>query len=499
MGNCIPTARLQSMSTKNHPRTRGPSSTISDASTATCSSVTSNPLTSSSPSAPTRGHHPSLTPCQHAPVDVTNRAAVSLVRKKAKQSQGDEEGMRAGGSTAWKQWGLVRPRKERIETHYCLGEGHTAVVRECVDRRDGKRYAMKIFTKAKLALLDVSGMLEEVSILWHLKHPNVIRFHDVLEDERHYYLVTEYMVGREGGREGGKDAGAEGNEEELAREAERKPREVCTARMRGAGLGLRILPSLTCASSFPRALPQAGGELFDRITQKSTYTEKEARDLFKVLVSAIEYMHSMDVVHRDLKPENLLLADETDDVQIKIADFGYAVRVNRNTLRSQCGTPCYVAPEILRRESYGKPVDMWSIGVITFILLAGYAPFYDEDHRRLFNKIKKAKFQFEEDTCCVDPAQRLTPSQALAHPWVMADDEHLRAKKLTGTQAALKRFNARRKFRASVHSVIMANKLLAVARERSLTRRESDCSASGEEGREKAKDLLPCLPMGLVQ
>jgi hypothetical protein len=138
----------------------------------------------------------------------------------------------------------------------------------------------------------------------------VIRFHDVLEDERHYYLVTEYMVGREGGREGGKDAGAEGNEEELAREAERKPREVCTARMRGAGLGLRILPSLTCASSFPRALPQAGGELFDRITQKSTYTEKEARDLFKVLVSAIEYMHSMDVVHRDLKPENLLLAGE---------------------------------------------------------------------------------------------------------------------------------------------------------------------------------------------
>ncbi|EWM20832.1 myosin light chain kinase [Nannochloropsis gaditana] len=455
MGNCIPTARLQSMSTKNHLRTRGHSSTISDASTATCSSVTSNPLASSSPSAPTRGHHPSLTPCQYAPVDVTNRAAVSLVRKKAKQSQGDEEGMKAGGSTAWKQWGLVRPRKERIETHYCvgkkLGEGHTAVVRECVDRRDGKRYAMKIFTKAKLALLDVSGMLEEVSILWHLKHPNVIRFHDVLEDERHYYLVTEYM---------------------------------------------------------------AGGELFDRITQKSTYTEKEARDLFKVLVSAIEYMHSMDVVHRDLKPENLLLADETDDVQIKIADFGYAVRVNRNTLRSQCGTPCYVAPEILRREPYGKPVDMWSIGVIIFILLAGYAPFYDEDHRRLFNKIKKAKFQFEEDTwenisveaqdlisglLCVDPAQRLTPSQALAHPWVMADDELLRAKKLTGTQAALKRFNARRKFRASVHSVIMANKLLAVARERSLTRRESDCSASEEEGREKAKDLLPCLPVGLVQ
>ncbi|EKU21977.1 calcium-dependent protein [Nannochloropsis gaditana CCMP526] len=297
--------------------------------------------------------------------------------------------MKAGGTTAWKQWGL----------------------------RDGKRYAMKIFTKAKLALLDVSGMLEEVSILWHLKHPNVIRFHDVLEDERHYYLVTEYM---------------------------------------------------------------AGGELFDRITQKSTYTEKEARDLFKVLVSAIEYMHSMDVVHRDLKPENLLLA----------------------------------APEILRREPYGKPVDMWSIGVITFILLAGYAPFYDEDHRRLFNKIKKAKFQFEEDTwenisveaqdlisglLCVDPAQRLTPSQALAHPWVMADDELLRAKKLTGTQAALKRFNARRKFRASVHSVIMANKLLAVARERSLTRRESDCSASEEEGREKGKDLLPCLPVGLVQ
>ncbi|KAM3572356.1 hypothetical protein VYU27_005617 [Nannochloropsis oceanica] len=448
MGNCIPQANLTK---KNLLSLRGGSRStdIDDG----CGSATSTVLMSSPETSCCAGIH--LPSCLgQSPSDIIAKAAQSLAKEKEKQRKdrggGKEvENERGKGARdparAWKEWGLVRPRKERVELHYSLGrklgEGHTAVVRECIDKRDGKRYALKIFTKSRLSLVDVGGMLEEVSILWHLQHPNVIRFHDVLEDEWHYYLVTEFM---------------------------------------------------------------AGGELFDRITQKSTYTEKEARDLFTTLVSTIDYLHAQGVVHRDLKPENLLLTDDFNDVHIKIADFGYAVRVKGNSLRSQCGTPCYVAPEILKKEPYGKPVDMWSIGVITFILLAGYAPFYDEDQVKLFTKIKTAHFKFELDTwehispeakdlirrlLCADPSARLTPAEALAHPWVLADDDLLRGKSLEGTKAALVRFNARRKFRASVQTVIMANKLLAIARERTLSRRkEESLQGEGEQGEEESKE-----------
>lgn len=196
-----------------------------------------------------------------------------------------------------------------------------------------------------------------------------------------------------------------------------------------------------------------------------------------------------------------------DDCNIKLADFGYAVQVwpDEPGLRSQCGTPCYIAPEILKREYYGKPVDMWSAGVVLYILLCGYAPFYDEDQRRLFEKIKRGQYCFDEDAwgdisreakdliaglLQLDPANRLTAAEALRHPWVLvvrcldliwvewrgrlnrtarhvylilsttivpsfpkqADDE-LTSHGLSKAQVEIRKFNARRKFRASVRSV----------------------------------------------
>lgn len=128
------------------------------------------------------------------------------------------------------------------------------------------------------------------------------------------------------------------------------------------------------------------------------YNEKEARDLVFILLSAVKYLHDRNIVHRDLKPENVLLTSKKDDAEIKLADFGFAERVtSMNSLTTQCGTPGYVAPEILKNDKYGKPVDMWSIGVITYILLGGYPPFHDENQRNLFSKIKRGKYEFHAE------------------------------------------------------------------------------------------------------
>ena len=137
-----------------------------------------------------------------------------------------------------------------------------------------------------------------------------------------------------------------------------------------------------------------GGELFDKIVSKTFYSEREARDVVFTLLSSIEYCHNRDIVHRDLKPENLLLASTTDDAAIKLADFGFAAKAVGNSLKTQCGTPGYVAPEILNNVPHGKPVDMWSIGVICYILLGGYPPFHDENQKNLFRLIKNAKYEF---------------------------------------------------------------------------------------------------------
>ena len=138
-----------------------------------------------------------------------------------------------------------------------------------------------------------------------------------------------------------------------------------------------------------------GGELFDRVVLKSYYNEKEARDATKIILEALEYCHIKKVAHRDLKPENLLLQNQEDDSKLKLADFGFAKRTNDNDsgLTTQCGTPGYVAPEILEGKVYGTKADVWSIGVITYVLLGGYPPFIDQNQRKLFTKIRKGQYE----------------------------------------------------------------------------------------------------------
>jgi serine/threonine protein kinase len=193
-------------------------------------------------------------------------------------------------------------------------------------------------------------------------------------------------------------------------------------------------------------------------------------------LEAIAYCHDARVAHRDLKPENLLLRSLTDDMSIKLADFGFAKVVEKpNSLTTQCGTPGYVAPEILNGVPYDERSDMWSIGVILYILLGGYPPFIDENQRRLFRKIRKGKYEFHpeywdpisEDAkvlisslLTVDADKRLLAREALNSNWIaVASDEQLEKGDMGANLMQLRKFNGRRKFRAAVASVLAVNKM----------------------------------------
>jgi len=218
-----------------------------------------------------------------------------------------------------------------------------------------------------------------------------------------------------------------------------------------------------------------GGELLDRLAHKEYYNEKEARDACVILFHTMDYCHRRRVAHRDLKPENLLLESKDDDSKLKIADFGLAKKVPRQgVLKTLCGTPNYVAPEVIRREPYDWQCDVWSLGVIVYILLGGYSPFDEPDQKTLFRRIIHADYAFHpkywsevsedakdfiEALLNVDPQQRLTCEQALVHKWMRIDDSVLAAQNLDSTVQELKKFNAKKKFRAAIKTLIAVNRL----------------------------------------
>uniref|UniRef100_H3HB65 Protein kinase domain-containing protein n=1 Tax=Phytophthora ramorum TaxID=164328 RepID=H3HB65_PHYRM len=288
-----------------------------------------------------------------------------------------------------------------------IGSGSYSVVRESVHKKSKQKFAIKCIKRAELSNEDDEAIQFEVSILQQMKHAHIMTLEEFFVEPEYYYLVTEFV---------------------------------------------------------------GGGELFDRI---------EARDLVKILIDAIKYCHDQNVVHRDLKPENLLLMSADDDASIKLADFGFAKTVTKDDagLVTTCGTPGYVAPEILEGASYGKPVDIWSIGVITYILLAGYPPFHDDSQPILFKKIRKGKYyydspywdnvstdakEFISKMLVVNPKDRATATELLQHKWITGTD--VATVPLTSALTELRRFHARKKFKAAVHSVqatISMNKALS--------------------------------------
>ena len=209
--------------------------------------------------------------------------------------------------------------------------------------------------------------------------------------------------------------------------------------------------------------------------------------LFGVL-QTLDFLHRNQTVHRDLKPENLLLANEEDDCDIKLADFGFAKHLSER-LDTVCGTPDYIAPEVCslldfkkiprhRRPAYTEKCDIWSAGVIVFILLGGYQPFYDPNRKKLFRKIRNGKFEFHEQywddvseeakdliskMLTVDPAERPSAAELLHHPWLHHDDALLSSKKLDKAKSELRGLLAKRRLKAAADSIIAVRRMGAIA------------------------------------
>ncbi|XP_073460985.1 serine/threonine-protein kinase DCLK2 isoform X2 [Aquarana catesbeiana] len=263
---------------------------------------------------------------------------------------------------------------EKYKIGKVIGDGNFAVVKECVERSTGKEFALKIIDKAKCC--GKEHLIEnEVSILRQVKHPNIIMLIEEMDTTTELYLVMELVK---------------------------------------------------------------GGDLFDAITSSTKYTERDASAMVYNLASAMEYLHSLNIVHRDIKPENLLVCEYPDKTKsLKLGDFGLATVVD-GPLYTVCGTPTYVAPEIIAETGYGLKVDIWAAGVITYILLCGFPPFRSDNNLQedLFDQILIGKLEFpspywdnitdsaKELISCmlqVNVEDRFTAEQILSHPWVSDD------------------------------------------------------------------------------
>jgi serine/threonine protein kinase len=211
-----------------------------------------------------------------------------------------------------------------------------------------------------------------------------------------------------------------------------------------------------------------GGDVFDKLAQRTAYSEKEARELSITLLQTLSDVHRHKICHRDLKPENLLLKGRWDDAAILLADFGFAKYIPDEGLKTRCGTPAFVAPEIVQGLSYNQQVDMWSAGCLIYMLVSGYPPFHDTNHRGLFRKIRAADFAFHKKywdsvsvdakqllsgLLTVDPKARLTSDQALETSWLEVDPLLLSNRDLSGSLAEIKSFNARRKLKSAMTAV----------------------------------------------
>nr|XP_018916993.1 PREDICTED: calcium/calmodulin-dependent protein kinase type 1-like isoform X4 [Bemisia tabaci] len=295
-----------------------------------------------------------------------------------------------------------------------LGTGAFSEVRLAESKdKPGQMYAVKIIDKK--ALKGKEDSLEnEIKVLRRLTHPNIVQLLETFEDKHKVYLIMELVT---------------------------------------------------------------GGELFDRIVEKGSYTEKDASDLIRQVLEAVDYMHEQGVVHRDLKPENLLYYSPAEDSKIMISDFGLSKMEDSGIMATACGTPGYVAPEVLAQKPYGKAVDVWSIGVISYILLCGYPPFYDENDANLFAQILKGEFEFDSpywdeisdsakdfirNLMCVDVEKRYTCKQALGHPWICGNAAS--NKNIHGTVSEqLKKNFAKSRWKQAYHAAAVIRQMQRMA------------------------------------
>uniref|UniRef100_A0A8C6U1D3 calcium/calmodulin-dependent protein kinase n=1 Tax=Neogobius melanostomus TaxID=47308 RepID=A0A8C6U1D3_9GOBI len=293
-----------------------------------------------------------------------------------------------------------------------LGKGAFSVVRRCVKLCTGQEHAAKIINTKKLSARDHQKLEREARICRLLKHPNIVRLHDSISEEGFHYLLFDLVT---------------------------------------------------------------GGELFEDIVAREYYSEADASHCIQQILEAVLHCHQMGVVHRDLKPENLLLASKCKNAAVKLADFGLAIEVqgDQQAWFGFAGTPGYLSPEVLRKEAYGKPVDIWACGVILYILLVGYPPFWDEDQHKLYQQIKAGAYDFpspEWDTVTpeaknlinqmltINPAKRITAQEALKHPWVCQRSTVASMMHRQETVECLKKFNARRKLKGAILTTMLVSR-----------------------------------------
>ncbi|XP_028284072.1 death-associated protein kinase 3 [Parambassis ranga] len=271
-------------------------------------------------------------------------------------------------------------RQEDVELYYEMGEelgsGQFAIVRKCKEKSTGVEYAAKFIKKRRLSSsrrgVSREEIEREVNILREIQHSNIITLHDIFENKTDVILILELV---------------------------------------------------------------SGGELFDFLAEKESLTEEEATQFLKQILDGVQYLHSKRIAHFDLKPENIMLLDKNvPNPRIKLIDFGIAHQIKAgNEFKNIFGTPEFVAPEIVNYEPLGLEADMWSIGVITYILLSGASPFLGETKQETLTNISAVNYDFDEEyfsntselakdfirrLLVKDPKKRMTIDDSLEHPWI---------------------------------------------------------------------------------
>jgi len=297
-----------------------------------------------------------------------------------------------------------------------LGKGAFSVVKRCVQRHTGLEFAAKIINTKKLSARDFQKLEREARICRNLQHPNIVRLHENIQEEFFHYLVFDLVT---------------------------------------------------------------GGELFEDIVAREFYSEADASHCIQQILESVNHCHMNGVVHRDLKPENLLLASKAKGAAVKLADFGLAIEVqgDQQAWFGFAGTPGYLSPEVLKKEPYGKPVDIWACGVILYILLVGYPPFWDEDQQKLYAQIRGGAYDFpspEWDSVTpeaknlinqmltVNPAKRIRAEEALKHPWICQRERVASVFHRQETVDCLKKFNARRKLKGAILTTMLVSRNFSI-------------------------------------
>lgn len=270
--------------------------------------------------------------------------------------------------------------KEDFTIGQLIGEGNFAKVHVGIKKSDEKTYAIKSLSKADItsSTRRQSSVINEIDILRELNHKNIIKLYEVYESDRYIHLILEYLD---------------------------------------------------------------GGELFNRLKHKGQYQEKDAIFVMKNLLEALNFQHNNGIIHRDLKPENLILASKNDDHSIKIADFGLASYIQKGeVLYLRCGSPGYIAPELLQDKGYSCKGDIYSAGVILYVMLTGRHPFPGASINEILLKNKNADVQYpsqlwtnisEEAKDLVkkllqqNPRNRISAEEALTHTWFKSSESQI--------------------------------------------------------------------------